>query len=291
MPVPAEALLPLLVMLAMTIVGLELTLADLARAAHAPARVATALMAQVVLLPLLAVAIVLTLDLDPTVAGGLMLAAAAAQAPVSNYFCVLGRADVPMSVTLTALSSVTATFTMPWVAQAGFGLIASEQHAVQVPPLAMMRHIATGLLLPLAAGMLLRHLAPGFVTRNRGRLQWASLALLVALLGTIASDQARTIAAHLGSLILSSALFTLAAAAVGVAVARAVGWPFNQTLTMAAAMPARSLSMATLVAVGVLGRTRFLSFAVVFFVVQAALLVPAMLLARARAATAEDNRR
>jgi BASS family bile acid:Na+ symporter len=282
MPVSTQALLPLLVMLAMTIVGLELTPADLLRAAHAPARMALALATQVTLLPLLAAAIVLTLDLDPTVAGGLILAAAAAQAPVSNYFCVLARADVPMSVTLTALSSVTATFTMPWVAQAGFALIAGEQHALQVPQLAMMRHIATGLLLPLGAGMLLRHAAPGFVTRNRARLQWVSLALLVALLGPIAVDQASTIAAHLGSLVLSSALFTLAAAALGVAVARTAGWSADQAITMAAALPARSLSMATLVAVGVLGRTQFLSFAFVFFVVQAAMLVPAMLLARAR---------
>jgi hypothetical protein len=60
---------------------------------------------------------------------------------------------------------------------------------------------------------------------------------------------------------------------------------------MFAAFPARSLSMATLVAVGILGRMEFLSFAVVFFVVQALLLVPLMLHARVQLDPARMNAR
>ncbi|MCC7547875.1 MAG: bile acid:sodium symporter [Burkholderiales bacterium] len=288
---PIESLLPPLIMLAMVIVGLELTPADLLRALHEPRRTALALAAQLLLLPLLAAGLAVILELDAIAAGGLVLVAAAAQAPVSNYFCVLGRADVALSVTLTALSSVIATFTMPWAAQAGFDLIARDSTALQLPAAQMVRYIATALLLPLAAGMLVRHLAPAFVARNRGRMQWASVVLLAALLGSIAFDQAATIAQRLGSLVVSSALFTLIAALLGVAVARLAGWPGTQALTMFAAFPARSLSMATLVAVGILGRTQFLSFAVVFFLVQAAMLVPAMLWARRRvgAATAAGH--
>lgn len=283
MPMPVESLLPPLVMLAMTIVGLELTPADLLRALHDPLRTALVLAAQLLLLPMVAAALILGLDPDPVVAGGMMLVAAAAQAPMSNYFCVLARADVALSVTLTALSSVIATFTMPWAVQAGFGLLSDPGHGVQLSPTRMMGVIATGLLLPLAVGMLVRQLLPGLVSRQRTRLQWLSLAVLAALLGAIALDQASTIADRLGSLVLTSALFTVAAAALGVTLARLARWSEVQTITMAAAFPARSLSMATLVAVGLPGHNQFLSFAIVFFVVQAALLVPAMLVARSRA--------
>ncbi len=282
MPLPVESLIPPLVMLVMTIVGLELTPGDLQRALHDPLRTTLALAGQLLVLPLVAAALLVLLDPDPTVAGGLILVAAAAQAPVSNYFCVLARADVALSVTLTALSSVIATFTMPWVVQAGFDLFAITGHAVQLSPPTVMRLIATGLLLPLAVGMLVRQLVPGFVARNRSRLQWVSLAALAALLGAIVLDQASTIAAHLGSLVLTSALFTALAALLGVALARIACWSDVHVLTMAAAFPARSVSMATLVAVGLPGRTQFLSFAIVFFLVQAALLVPAMLAARGR---------
>ncbi len=282
-PLPVEILLPPLVMVAMTIVGLELKPSDLMRTLQEPLRTGTALAAQLLLLPLVAATLIVLLDLDATVAGGLILIATAAQAPVSNYFCVLARADVALSVTLTALSSVVATFTMPWIAQAGFALLADDGQPVHLPPGRMMFQIATGLLLPLAAGMAVRHLAPVFVARSRTRMQWTSLAVLAALLGTIVIDQAATIAPRLGSLVLTSTLFTVAAAGIGVALAGAAGWSRWHAVTMLAAFPARSLSMATLVAVGVLGRTQFLAFAVVFFVVQAVLLVPAMLLARGRA--------
>jgi hypothetical protein len=53
-------------------------------------------------------------------------------------------------------------------------------------------------------------------------------------------------------------------------------------VTLIAAFPSRSLSIATLIAVNVLGRMEFLSFAVVFFLVQTVLLVPVMILARDR---------
>ena len=63
-------------------------------------------------------------------------------------------------------------------------------------------------------------------------------------------------------------------------IARALSWTRPDTVTLLAAFPSRSLSIATLIAVNVLGRLDFLAFAATFFLVQAALLVPAMLLAR-----------
>jgi BASS family bile acid:Na+ symporter len=282
MPVSVESILPHLVMFAMTIVGLELTLPDLLRVLRFPLHTGIALLGQVVLLPLVGVGLIVALDLDATVAGGLILVAAASQAPMSNYFCVLARADVALSVTLTAISSVVAMFTMPWVTRAAFAWLAHSSEAVHLPPGAMMRQIALGLLLPIAVGMVIRHLAPAFVERQRARLQWASLLALVGILALIVVDQAATITAHLAGLVLASALFTAIAAALGAGLATLFGWSHLHRITMVAAFPARSLSMATLVAVGILGRMEFLSFAVVFFVVQALLLVPLMLRARAQ---------
>ena len=61
---------------------------------------------------------------------------------------------------------------------------------------------------------------------------------------------------------------------------RKAATPREDAVTMVAAFPSRSLSIATLIAVNVLGRLEFLSFAVIFFLVQALLLVPVMLLTR-----------
>lgn len=272
--------LPLLVILAMTVVGLELTLADLARVLHYPLHVAAAAAGQVLGLPLIAVSLVLLFDPAPEIAGGLLLAAAAPQATISNYFCLLARADIALSVTLTAVSSAIALISTPLVAAACFALLLDHGAGMALPAGRAMQQVVLGLLAPVAFGMLVRHYAPGFVERNRRVLRSASLLALLALLTLVVIDQAASIARHLGSIVTLAVLFTVAAAAFGYALARALSWSHADTVTLVAAFPARSLSLATLIAVNVLGRVEFLSFAVVFFVVQGVVLVPAMLALR-----------
>ncbi len=281
---PAVAVgLPLLIMLAMTIVGLELTVADIRRVLHYPLHVAAALLGQSLVLPLLAAALILMMHPQPAVAGGLILVAAAPQAISSNFFCLLARADIALSVTLTAVSSALAVFSTPLIAGLMFGLLLEQEAGFVLPVLAVMRQVATGLLLPVGAGMLVRHFAPGFVARHRKHLQSLSLAALGVMLVILLVNQARTIQDNLATIVLAAVLFTAGAAALGFGVAKAFSWSREDMVTLIAAFPSRSLSIATLIAVNVLGRLEFLSFAVVFFLVQAVLLVPAMILARSRA--------
>lgn len=274
--------LPLLIMLAMTIVGLELTLADIRRVLHYPLHVAAALLGQSLVLPLLAAALILMMHPQPAVAGGLILVAAAPQAISSNFFCLLARADIALSVTLTAVSSALAVFSTPLIAGLMFGLLLEQEAGFVLPVLAVMRQVATGLLLPVGAGMLVRHYAPGFVARHRMRFQYLSLAALGAMLAILLVNQARTIQDNLATIVLAAVLFTAGAAALGFALAKAFSWNREDMVTLIAAFPSRSLSIATLIAVNVLGRPEFLSFAIVFFLVQAVLLVPVMILARSR---------
>jgi BASS family bile acid:Na+ symporter len=280
MGIVIEAGLPALIILAMTIVGLELTPTDLNRVLHYPAEVAASLLGQVLALPLIAAALVVWLRPEPAVAGGLILAAAAPQATSSNYFCLLARANIALSVTLTVASSVLALASTPLVAKLGFGLLLDQQAGFVLPVEKVMQQVLTGLLLPVGAGMLVRHYAPGFVQRNHERLQRLSLVAVVAMLAIILIDQAATIAHNLGSIVLAAVLFTVAAAALGFGIARAFAWPRADAITVLAGFPSRSLSIAALISINVLGRADFLAFAAPFFVVQALLLVPVMLLAR-----------
>jgi BASS family bile acid:Na+ symporter len=274
--------LPALIMIAMTLVGMELTLADLQRVLHYPLHVAAALAGQILVLPLFAAALILALNLEPAVAGGLILAAAAPQAISSNFFCLLARADVALSVTLTAVSSALAVIVTPLIAGMMFGLLLEQETGFSLPVLKVMQQVATGLLLPVAAGMLVRHHAPDWVARNRARLQALGLVALGLTLGFLIVDQAGTILDHFNTIVVAAALFTAGAAALGFGLAKAFSWNREETVTLIAAFPSRSLSIATLIALNVLGRMEFLSFAVVFFLAQAVLLVPAMILARGR---------
>jgi len=281
-----EIALPLLIILAMTIVGLELTPADLGRVLHVPAQVAVSLLGQVLVLPLFAAALIVLLRPDPAVAGGLILAAAAPQAMSSNFFTLLARANIALSVTLTAISSMLALAATPLIAKLGFSLLLDHQAGMVLPVNEVMQQVAIGLLLPVGAGMLVRHFAPAFVERNHVRMQRLSLAALAALLVIILADQAATIQRNLGSIIATAVLFTTGAAALGWSIARALNWTHADAITLLVAFPSRSLSIATLIAINVLGRTDFLAFAAPFFLVQALVLLPVTLLTRPASAGA-----
>jgi BASS family bile acid:Na+ symporter len=244
-------LLPPIVMLAMAIVGLELTPADLRRVLRYPAQVGIGTACQAVCLPLVAAGLVVLVEPDPVVAGGLILTAAAPQAMTSNHFALLGRANVALSITLTVASSVLALVTTPLAASLGFEQLLGRQPAFDLPPGAIVEQVLAGLLLPVAAGMTIRHHAPALVAR------------------------------HLGSIGALTALFRMVAAGLGFGLGRVLGWTWPDTLTVIAGFPARSLTVATLISVNVLGRTDFLAFAALFYVVQAFLLVPVMLFGRA----------
>jgi len=277
-----EVGLPALIMLTMTIVGLELTLADLSRVLHYPWEVVASLLGQVLILPPIAAGLLFLLGPEPVVAGGLILAAAAPQATSSNYLCLLARANIALSVALTIASSVLALVSTPLIAKLGFVLLLEHQGGFSLPPAKVMQQVLTGLLIPVAAGMLIRHHAPTWVQRHHERLQKASLLAVAAMLAIMLIDQADTIARNLGSIITLAVLFTIAAAAVGFGIAKAFSWPRADAVSALAGFPSRSLSIATLVSINVLGRADFLAFAAPFFIVQSLLLVPLMLRLRRR---------
>jgi BASS family bile acid:Na+ symporter len=279
-----EIALPLLIVLAMVIVGLELTPADLARVLRFPTQVAAGLIVQALALPVLAAALIVLLQPDASVAGGLILAAASPQAMSSNYFTLLGRANVALSVTLTAFSSMLALATTPLIAKLGFALLLAREAGIALPASAVMLQVVIGLILPVAAGMLVRRFAPALVQRNHVRFQRMSLAALGALLVLILVDQAATIQRNLWSIASLAVLFTLGAGTLGWSVARAFAWTRTDAVTLAVALPSRSLSIAALVAINVLGRTDFLAFAAPFFVVQSLMLLPVLFNARSSAA-------
>jgi BASS family bile acid:Na+ symporter len=282
----AQTALPLLIMLAMAVVGLELTAADFRRVLHYPVQVAASLLGQLALLPLIGAGLIWLLRPDATVTGGLILVATAPQAIVSNYFCLLARADVALSVTLTALSTLLAIASTPLLAGLAFGLLMDPQAGIALPAARVVKQVASGLIAPVAAGMLVRRYAPSFVERNRNRLKIVSLVAMAAWIVLVIVSQADTIQRNLAPILAAAALFTVIAGVVGLAVAKSLRWPRVDRLTVSIGYPARSLSVATLIAVNVLGRPEFLSFAVVFFLVQVALIVPAVLLMRPAGARA-----
>jgi BASS family bile acid:Na+ symporter len=139
-----------LVMLAM---GLTLEFGDFARIARRPWPVLLALALQYTAMPVAGLAAAELFRLSPPYAAGLILVCCCPGGTASNVIAYLARADVPLSVSMTALSTLLAPVATPALASIIIG------DRVHVEAWGLVRDTSLVVLLPVAAGLLLRRLS------------------------------------------------------------------------------------------------------------------------------------
>lgn len=176
--------LPILLVL-MFLLGIELDLRSFAGVLLRPKAVAAGLVGQLVLLPLIAFGVGLAFRLPPICFLGLMLVACCPGGSSSNVFTMLAKGDVPLSVTLTALSSLVTLVTLPLVMGAAARFVAMHADTVVHLPVGklIVQNIVL-LFLPMALGAGFRRWRPqaaGRVQRVLGKAAFPALMFLAAL--------------------------------------------------------------------------------------------------------------
>jgi len=275
--------LPLLVVFTMFVVGLSLARAEFAKLVRHPRVTITGLATQWLLPPAVAVLLVKVLALPAVLAMGVILAAAAPPAVISNYYALLARANVALAVTLTAVASLGAAVCTPVSASLAYWLAMQQSTAFDLPIAKVLQQTVIGLLLPVLVGMAVRHLASAWTARHEPALRRLALLAVGILVAFIVTDQISFIRAQLALLLLTAALFTGLLLAVGWLLGRALSRSRAERRALLFGFPARNMAVATLVAVAAFGRVDIAAFAAVFFLVQVLVLVPLALLLGRRA--------
>ena len=278
-----DVVLPLLVIIVMTVLGMDLRVDDFRRVREHPILVPAVVLGQWALLTLGAGAIVKLLPLAPSVAGGALLVAAAPVAALSCLYTNLAGGHLALAVTIAAVSNAAAGVVTPLAAALAFRWFADMGPDFTLPAGRLAQQMLLGLVLPLAAGMLVRHLAPVAVARARGLLQALSTAAILAVLAFVVVDQFASIRAQITQLVAASALFTLVMLTLGAITARLVARRSEDRRALVWGFPARNVGVATLVATAVVGQVAMASFVAVLFATQVAVLVPLALWLRRRA--------
>lgn len=135
--------------------GLTLTAADFRRVARRPGAAFAGLALQYTIMPLSGLAAAQALALPRPLAAGLILVCCCPGGTASNVIAFLARADLPLSVSMTALSTLVAPVATPLLATWLLG------DRVAVDGWGLVRDTALVVLLPVGAGVLLRQRAPG----------------------------------------------------------------------------------------------------------------------------------
>jgi BASS family bile acid:Na+ symporter len=160
-----DKLLPLGLAFIMFALGLGLTVADFARVFRRPHAIAAGLASQMLLLPLIGWLVCVIFNLPAEMAVGLMLLAACPGGASAGLITKLAGGETALSISLTAITSVLAVISVPVVVDLALAHFTGAGVTVSLPVIDVVRGVFIITTVPVALGMLLRHLRPAFVAR------------------------------------------------------------------------------------------------------------------------------
>jgi BASS family bile acid:Na+ symporter len=258
-------------------VGLDLTGNDFSRLRRQPALIASGLVAPLVLLPAIAVGLIWFLQPGPAVAASLLLIAACPIGGISNTFTYLARASTALSVTLTGLSCIAASVTIPLVGKA-LEISLRQPFAMSAPLSTLIGQLVVVLGLPVTLGMWIRRSRPSVAEKlGPGLRPLAFLGTAIVLL-LIIVDAPAAFVGGLTKTVPLAAVFVLISIVTGWMTAALVTKDRRDRFTMAAQFGSRNVGIAMAIAVTILGRVEFASFAVIYSLTEIPLMLGAIAL-------------
>ena len=195
-----ELLLPLALAFIMFALGLTLVVDDFRRVLTRPKAMLLGLVGQMLVVPLLAFTLVLAWGLQGEMAVGLMILAACPGGVSSGLLTHLARGDTALSISLTAVTSIAAVLSVPFIVDLSMVQFMRTGVNVEFPLLKMVRGVFLLTTVPVVLGMSLKAWRPALalrLERPAGRL--ATVLFVLIVLATFVS-QRQVLMDNLGSI-------------------------------------------------------------------------------------------
>ncbi|GAA3447582.1 bile acid:sodium symporter family protein [Planomonospora venezuelensis] len=263
--------------------GLGLTVADFRRVVVYPKAAFLALLCQIVVLPLVCFGLVLAFGLAPGLAVGMMLLAASPGGTSANLYSHLFGGDVALNVTLTAINSVLAVFTLPLVTNLAISRFqgGSGQVGLQFDKTAQVFLIV---LIPVAIGMAARARFTAFAARAEKPVKILSAVILLAVIVGAIVKEAADLGGYIASVGLITLVFSVLSLTVGYWVPRLAGVGPRQAVASCMEIGIHNSTLAITVAISLLGSAETAVPAAVYGVLMFFTAAAAGVLLRRRAA-------
>lgn len=275
-----NALLPLGLAVIMLAVGLKLTPADFARLAAHPKAVAAGVAAQVVMLPLLAVAISAVYPMAPVMAAGFIILAACPGGITSNLLTLLARGDVALALSVTAISTALSSVTLPVIA----GLTAAGSGGIALPFGPTFGGVFAMTAVPVAVGMTWRRLSPSSAAKAERLVRPAAVAVFAAIVVFTFVKEWGAFIEHGATVGPAVVALNLAALAGAAGLANALKLPPAQRTAIALECGLQNAAVAIVIGAAVVGDPLLTVPAVLYALTMNVTAVAWVLWARARAA-------
>lgn len=180
-----QVALPIAIILIMTGVGLSLIPADFQRVLKQPKAFFLGALCQMLVLPLIAIAVIALTGLTGELAIGLFILALCPGGATSNLYSYLAKADVGLSVSLTAVIGMITPFTIPLLAVWAINFYGSEGEQFQLPIISTWIKLMVVTVIPVLIGMGIRAKWSDFAKRSENYVSGFSMAVLAFVIISI----------------------------------------------------------------------------------------------------------
>jgi predicted Na+-dependent transporter len=177
------------ILASMLLTGLMVTVGDLVAPLRNKRLLGLSLFANFILVPLIAVALIILIPMNPELAAGLLLISIAAGAPstakVAQFTGGNVARAVSLSIILTIITVIITPFLVPFILE-----------GAQADPLAVMANLVVMILIPLVLGIIIKSRSEPLASRIRPVADWASnisIAVIFLTFGIIFLSRLREI--------------------------------------------------------------------------------------------------
>ncbi len=246
-----EVLLPLALAFIMFGMGLSLTKQDFTRLLKTPKPVVLGLFAQIILLPLAALAICLLFNLPAPLAIGLMVLSACPGGTTSNLISQLARANLALSVSLTALSTLICVFSTPFIIQ-----YAVQSFAGNAAPEFSLLQTAIGLfvitLVPVLIGIIIRQFYQQWAIKVEVFFRRFSLVFMVAMIIGIVIKEREMLMNSFGDVFFACFALSIFTTLLGVFLAKLASLSTKDGITLGIEVGIQNATLAMLITISFL---------------------------------------
>jgi len=173
--------------LAIIILGLgaSLTVDDFLRVAKNPKDFFIGFICQLIVLPIVAYLLIITLGVPIEMALGVMLIAAAPGGVTSNVLTKFAEGDVALSISLTAVMSLLSIVTVPFIVINSINIFDITYVEKEITMTAIALKMFFVVTVPVIIGMTIRHFTGDLVIKNLKLIQRFSIALFLLVFAAI----------------------------------------------------------------------------------------------------------
>jgi BASS family bile acid:Na+ symporter len=258
-----RVLLPLGLAFIMFSLGLGLKVTDFRQVLRRPGVIATGLAAQMLLLPLIAAAVALWMELPAEWAVGLMILAASPGGVTAGIVTRLALGETALSISLTVLTSLLAFVSVPLIVGAGLGYFGGASMEVRLP----IGQAAGGLLLvtllPVTLGLWFSQRRI-FDAQKKKLIHRGATGVFVLIVLFTFVDQWPTIREHFAQLGLACLLLNLGTMGSGALLGGLLGLPAASRVALAMECGIQNSALGITLAVTVLAAPQLAAPSVIY---------------------------